>query len=378
MRRFNDAFQRRFGRAPSQIRRLRPDGADALELKLSFRPPFDWQSLMQFYKDHPIPGVESFSDNCFQRVFRIGNVVGCFQAQMAAREAHVKLRVVTPDPRILFELVSRVRRMFDLDSDPMLVAQSFEKIPLLSHLCRRFPGLRLPGGWDPFETAVCSILGQLVSAGQRSNLTAQLIAAYGEEFAHPLTGEKICLFPGPEKLAESDLARVKTTPGRREAIREFSRRVLSGAILLSEAQDPSSFRKALLAINGIGPWSAECISLRAIGDTDAFPRTDLILKRVLDLYPALDLQAVKPWRSYAALYFWKEFAQTLSQRKRSQYRAVVLQGDVVTRRNDQAGRQRQRAGRNTLGDGTVQPANARRRQARTVSPDLMRSRAGTE
>jgi AraC family transcriptional regulator of adaptative response / DNA-3-methyladenine glycosylase II len=109
---------------------------------------------------------------------------------------------------------------------------------------------------------------------------------------------------------------VKTTNARRQAIREFSRRVLSGAISLSDAQDPSTFRQALLETKGLGPWSAEYISLRAIGDTDAFPKTDLILKRVLDLHPDLDLQRIKPWRSYAAIYLWKEYAQTLSRSRR--------------------------------------------------------------
>src|SRR4029077_9151057 len=107
---------------------------------------------------------------------------------------------------------------------------------------------------------------------------------------------KIRLFPRPEVLAHNSLAGVKTTNARKEAIRDFSRRVLSGAISLSEAQDPLAFRKTLLDTKGLGPWSAEYISLRAIGDTDAFPRTDLILKRALDQHPDLDLESIKPWR----------------------------------------------------------------------------------
>jgi AraC family transcriptional regulator of adaptative response / DNA-3-methyladenine glycosylase II len=267
--------------------------------------------------------------------------------------------------------------MFDLDSDPMLIANSFAQNPLLSSLCNRFPGLRLPGGWDPFETAICSILSQLVSAEQRCKLIGQLVAGYGEEVAHPVSGEKTYLFPGAANLAESDLAKVKTTPGRKEAIREFSRRVLSGAISLAEAQDPVLFRKALLGTKGIGPWSAECISLRSIGDTDAFPRTDLILKRVLELHPDVDLQAVKPWRSYAAIYFWKGFAEILSRRKRSQDHAAVLQGDAIARRKNQAGSQRQRAGRGALGNGKAQASKARYREARSASPGLSRDRATT-
>jgi AraC family transcriptional regulator of adaptative response / DNA-3-methyladenine glycosylase II len=206
--------------------------------------------------------------------------------------------------------------MFDLDSDPVLIANCFAQVPVLAKLCERFPGLRLPRGWDPFETAICSILGQLVSAQQRSTLVGQIVRGYGDQIAHPVSGETTRLFPRPEVLAESDLSDVRTTAARREAIRDLSRRVLRGAISLSQTQDPVAFRKALLETKGLGPWSAEYISLRAIGDTDAFPKTDLILKRALKLHPDLDLELIRPWRSYAAIYLWKEFAQTLSKRKK--------------------------------------------------------------
>jgi AraC family transcriptional regulator of adaptative response / DNA-3-methyladenine glycosylase II len=116
-------------------------------------------------------------------------------------------------------------------------------------------------------------------------------------------------------LAQSDLAMVKTTTVRKQTIREFSRRVLAGELSLGEAQDPAAFRASLRAIKGIGPWSAEYISLRALGDTDAFPAADLILRRAVDMHPDLDLDAIKPWRAYAAVYLWNEFAQSLSRRK---------------------------------------------------------------
>jgi len=158
------------------------------------------------------------------------------------------------------------------------------------------------------------------------------VRSYGEEIVDPLSGEKTRLFPYPDVLANSDLGAVKTTLVRREAIREFSRRVLSGAISLSETQDLAGFRKALLGTKGLGPWSAEYISLRAIGDRDAFPRTDLILRRALKLHPDLDLDRVKPWRSYAAIYLWKEFAETLSKRNRRNENEALLQRDRITGR----------------------------------------------
>jgi AraC family transcriptional regulator, regulatory protein of adaptative response / DNA-3-methyladenine glycosylase II len=329
LRCFNAAFQKRFHRSPSQLRRARldRDGNDGIALKLSFRPPYDWRTIMRFYQTHPIPGVETAGETFFERVFRVSNAIGSFRVQAMPGAPHLNVRIVTENPKILFNVVSRVRRMFDLDLDPKLIARRFATLPLLAKLYKRFPGLRLPGGWDGFETAVCSILGQLVSAEQRVQLVGQLVRGYGDEIVHPVSGEKVRLFPGPEILARADLSEVKTTMARKEAIRDFSRRVLSGAISFSEAQDPVAFRKALLKTTGLGPWSAEYISLRAIGDTDAFPKTDLILKRALELHPGLDLELIRPWRAYAAIYLWKGFAQTLSKRRRRNEHDAVLQGN---------------------------------------------------
>lgn len=379
LRRFNDAFQKRFRRPPSRLRKtgLRRDGTDGIELKLSFRPPYDWPTLLRFYQTHPIPGVETAAENFFERVFRLRGRIGFFRVQPVPGAAQLSLRIVMEDPRVLFDVVHRVRRMFDLDSDPMLIASRFATVPLLAKLHKRFPGLRLPGGWDGFETAVCVILGQLVSARQREQLVGQLVRGYGEEIVHPISGDKVRLFPRAEILAQSDLSEVKTTAARKEAIRDFCRRVLSGAISLSEAQDPMAFRRALLETKGLGPWSAECISLRAIGDTDAFPKTDLILRRAVELHPDLDLENMRPWRSYAAIYLWKGFAQTLSRLERSRKHDAVLQRNKLAGGQAKADRERQRAGRCAMGTGEHQPSNTRRAKPRSPSPHLGRSGAAT-
>ena len=319
LRHFNDAFQKRFHRPPSQLPRVRSngDGTHGIDLKLSFSLPYDWRTIMRFYQTHPIPEVETSGKTFFERIFRLGNTVGSFRVQAMPGAPHLNVRIVTENPKILFDVVSRVRRMFDLDLDPRLIASSFARVPLLAKLYKRFPGLRLPGAWDGFETAVCSILGQLVSAEQRVQLVGQLVRSYGEEIVHPVSRGNVRLFPRPEILARADLGEVKTTMARKAAIRDFSRRVMSGAISFSETQDPVAFRKALLETTGLGPWSAEYISLRAIGDTDAFPKTDLILKRALEIHPGLDLELIRPWRAYAAIYLWKEFAQMLSKRNKT-------------------------------------------------------------
>ena len=284
------------------------------EFDLPYRPPYDWQSILRFYQSHSLTGIECATENYFERLFRIKRTLGIVRVQAGNNSLTVR---VSPDrPGIVTEVKTRVWKMFDLDCDPRLIAETFARAPLLARLCVRFPGLRLPRGWDPFETAICTILGQLVSAGHRSALIGQLVQNYGEEIVNPFSGAKARLFPTAQILAEAELSAVKTTQARREAIRDLSRRILKNALSLGDHQEPAALRQALLDTKGIGAWSAEYISLRAVGDTDAFPRTDLILKRVLALHPELDLTVVKPWRSYAAMYLWKAFAQTLSQQRK--------------------------------------------------------------
>lgn len=317
LRRFNAAFKTRFRRSPSQLRKGDGDRREdqGVELKLSYRPPFDWETIHRFNARHIVPGIESVGENRYERVFKLDGSVGVLRVRPDAAQAAVRLQVFTDNPAILFEVASRVRRMFDLDSDPILIANSFAEVPVLAKLIEKYPGLRLPRGWDPFETAVRAILGQLVSVGRASQLVGQLVRAYGEKVIHPISKQEVQLFPSPATLARADLAQVGTTSARKETIREFSRRVLGGKISLSEAQDTRAFRESLLEVKGIGPWSADYIRLRAIGDTDAFPGTDLILKRAMEQHPDLDCECVRPWRSYVAMYLWKEYAHALSERK---------------------------------------------------------------
>src|SRR5262249_9074443 len=152
----------------------------------------------------------------FERVFRIGDAIGYFRVEASPRVPSLNLRIITENPKILFAVVSRVRKMFDLDSDPMLISSCFASVPLLAKLYSRFPGLRLPGAWDGFEPAISTILGQFVSAAQRTRLVNQLVDNYGEEIAHPVSGTRIRLFPSPNVLARSDLTAVKTTMARKE------------------------------------------------------------------------------------------------------------------------------------------------------------------
>ncbi|HVJ63632.1 MAG TPA: AlkA N-terminal domain-containing protein [Bdellovibrionota bacterium] len=318
LRRFNDAFKKRFERSPTQIRReqktTRPSGG--IELSLSYRPPLDWEHLLEFFRSHRIPGIENVDGNTYERVFRAGDGVGALRVRPDTERPQLLLEVFVEDPRHLFAVVQRVRRSFDLNSDPLLVANEFRTNKFLDSLAHKYPGLRVAQRWDPFETAVCTILGQLVSVEQASRLVGQLVAHYGERVVHPISGSKAFLFPTPERLVGASLDEVKTTATRKRSILEIAELVHRGSLDFTFPQSPGASREKLLRVAGVGAWSSEYVHLRGLGDTDAFPATDLILRRALEMHPGFDVRDVSPWRAYAAIYLWRHYAAELSRKKR--------------------------------------------------------------
>ena len=325
IRRFNDAIKTRFHRTPTDLRKknvLKKNRSknskvmndEGIHLTLPYRPPLDWHSLLHFFQSHLITGIETVSEQTYERVFKIGSSLGALRVQADEGKHELKLQVLTEEDQNLFRVVQKIRQMLDLDSDPLLIANSFSDSKPLARLNELNPGLRVPRGWDPFETSICAILGQLVSTEQATKLIQQLVQNYGEKVTNPFSGEPAFLFPIAKELAMNPLNLLRTTQARKNTIREFSQQLLDGKIKLEPTQDPNQFQESLLQIKGIGPWTASYINLRALGDPDAFPHTDLILKRATQLHPDLNLDAVRPWRAYAAMYLWKEYAQPLSKK----------------------------------------------------------------
>lgn len=304
LRRFNDAFKKRFERSPSQLRGSdEQKSRNEVTLFLSYRPPFDWQSILSFFRAHIISGIEVIDEESYSRSFLIGDVSGRFWVRNRPAENRLELQIEGGKPQVYFAIAKRVRKMFDLDSDPSLIADAFSRYSLLNSLWTKYPGLRIPQAWDGFESGVCAILGQLVSVEQARRLVAEL-----------LDGKEI--FPTPAKLMRSRLTKVRTTLKRKQTLRDFSKLIAKGEVVLSGDQSVLEIKKRLLAVNGIGPWTCEYLALRALGDTDAFPSSDLILKRALELHPEIDINALRPWRGYAAMYLWREYASVLTKVKK--------------------------------------------------------------
>src|SRR5262245_8004671 len=104
--------------------------ADWTEINLAFRPPYDWQTIIRFYISHPIPGIERVTEESFERVFRLGTKIGFFHVQATVNKSKFKLRIVAAHPKMFVEIVRRVRRMFDLDADPIVIANCFALGPV--------------------------------------------------------------------------------------------------------------------------------------------------------------------------------------------------------------------------------------------------------
>jgi len=311
VRRFNEAFRESFGRSPSAMRRARGVAtSDALTLRLSFRPPYDWTSLIRFLAARALPGVERVTGDEYVRAFAADGVLRV--ARVPGANA-VEIRVSGARPPRLVETVRRVRRMFDLDADPMAIAEQLGADELLRPLVEARPGLRIPGAWDAYETAVRAVLGQQVTVTAGRRLCARLAEEFGAPIDAPAPGLSR-LFPEPDVVAAADIARLGMPRERAAAVRAVAAAFASGEVR-RDGTDADATVERLSSIRGVGPWTAQYVALRGCGAPDAFPSGDVVLRNVAgDGTPmserelARRAEAWRPWRGYAALHLWTSAA----------------------------------------------------------------------
>jgi AraC family transcriptional regulator, regulatory protein of adaptative response / DNA-3-methyladenine glycosylase II len=308
VRRFNAAFRSSYGRSPRELRRdsRRASSAGPCTLTLRYRPPYDYDALLEFVSKRAIAGVECVRGDVYRRSFVLGGVAGWLEVRPRASHS-LALRVDYVPPARLLQVVARVRRMFDLDADPLTINASLKRDPLLTALIRARPGLRVAGAWDGFELGVRAIVGQQVSVAGASTLAARLAAKFGRPLPFEIDG-LACTFPAPRELMDADLA-IGIPKSRAEAIREFARAVASGDLVFDGAHDAETCAGGVCAIRGLGPWTAQYIAMRALSDPDAFPAGDLALLRAAGTKTAAELERRaerwRPWRAYAAMHLWQ-------------------------------------------------------------------------
>jgi len=349
VRRFNHAFHTTYGRAPRELRGQRRDesaaGGDEVVLRLAYRPPYDWAQVRDFLATRALPGVERVDARGYARTVAAanppaggrsaanqpaggrsadgGHAIVCVRA--LEHERALELRVRGAAPAALFQLSAAARRTFDLAADPARIALALRGDPLLAPLVDRRPGLRIPGAWDPFECAVRAVLGQQVSVAAGRTLAARVVARVGRPIAGGTDG-LTHLFPSPAALAAANLDGLGLTGARARALRALAHAVAEGALDLGAAVEDVA--AGLEALPGLGRWTAQYVALRALGEPDAFPAADLVLRRMAAAGgTALSARALearaeawRPWRGYAVLHLWRAASEVGRPRRKGRPR----------------------------------------------------------
>jgi AraC family transcriptional regulator, regulatory protein of adaptative response / DNA-3-methyladenine glycosylase II len=307
-RRFNDIFQRLFGRAPSALRRRGAARDDsAIELTLAYRPPYDWDAILGFLAARAIPGIESVTPSLYRRSFAGGAIAVSHEPVRRRLRVAVRLADTAELPSILL----RVRRVFDLGADPETIATHLSRDPALAPLLKRRPGLRLPGGWDGFEMAVRAVIGQQSTIAGARQLLGKLVAAYGARIEGGADG-LTHVFPTPDRLIGQEIAALGMPGARGRAISNLAQAALTDPSLFERAGSLEDAIAKLCAVPGIGDWTAHYIAIRALREPDAFPASDIGLLRALakDGVRPTPKQILaradswRPWRAYAAQHLW--------------------------------------------------------------------------
>ncbi len=319
VRRFNDAFKKRFHRSPTEARQKRgpKEKTDtALVLRLPYRPPLAWDDMFAFLSSHAIAGIETFEEGVYSRTFEANGVPGFLSVRPKPEASLLELSLHGAVGTSLLDIVEKVRFLFDLEADPLTISTHLSQDLPLKKLIELTPGLRVPGGWDGYEVAIRAIMGQQVSIRGACTSLGRIVVRYGKPLRFETASKLLHLFPTPLRLAKADPATFGVPRTKAAALVALSQAVVEGKVRLSPASDGSEQRAALLAIRGIGPWTAEYIAMRALRDPDAFPETDLILGRELKKQKAgTRAQGWQPWRAYATHYLWKAAMTAVPMKK---------------------------------------------------------------
>ena len=324
-RQFNETVQQVFALTPTALRsaaaardprepaqHVRPQPADAwatITVRLPFRAPLHPDNLFGHLVATAVPGVEEWRDDAYRRTLRLPH--GSAIVALHPEADHVRAVLRLTDVRDLPVAVARCRRLLDLDADPVAVDAALAEDAALAPLVAAAPGRRVPRTVDEPELALRAVLGQQVSTAAARTHAARLVRAVGDPVTDP-SGGLTHVFPTPAQVAGSDPEDLALPRARRTTVLTLAAALAAGEVDLSPGTDRAAARDALLSLPGIGPWTVETVAMRALGDPDAFPASDLgvlAAARGLGLpdRPAALVarsQAWRPWRAYATQHLW--------------------------------------------------------------------------
>lgn len=307
LRRFNAVLKERYELSPSEMRsrKATQNHGEAICCQLSYRTPFDWDSLLNFLRMRSAGGVEYVVDGHYCRTARIAGESGWLSVRNEPSRCLLKVEVSTGLVRVLMPLLNRLKRLFDLNADPQQISEHLDKLAI------RNPGLRLPGAFDGFEIAVRAVLGQQVSVKAATTLMTRFCDLFGTPVQTPFE-ELTRLFPSAETVAQIAPAKFVDTgisSARVATICALAQAVASGDLSLEQAVDPEQRIEQLKQLPGIGDWTAHYIAMRVLNYPDAFPHSDLGIQKALGVHSERKIlsqaECWRPWRAYAAMHLWK-------------------------------------------------------------------------
>jgi AraC family transcriptional regulator of adaptative response / DNA-3-methyladenine glycosylase II len=312
LRRFNTLLKQRYRLTPTELRKSHRDDAaksfSDFAFHLSYRPPLDWQRILSFLSMRAIPQVEAVIDGEYRRTVRVIRqgkpVLGHVRVSHDPQANMLSVRLSDSLVPVCATVLERTRRLFDLSTDPTAISTALSSLPGLQ------PGLRVPGCFDPFEMAVRAILGQQISVAAARTLAGRIAQQFGEPI---VTGVDALthLFPTPRTIARTsvdEIAQLGIIGKRAESLIALATALSNGTLLLEPGHRIEETLQQLRTLPGIGEWTAQYIAMRALSWPDAFPHTDLGIRKALNQTNDKKILAAaerwRPWRAYAAIHFW--------------------------------------------------------------------------
>jgi AraC family transcriptional regulator of adaptative response / DNA-3-methyladenine glycosylase II len=317
LRRFNDAFGRRYGMPPTRLRRSATGDRTAAPgetstLQLAYRPPYDWKGVLAFLGARALAGVEHVTENAYARTVRIGDATGWLRVTHPPSRHGLAVEITHTLMPVLPAVLRRLRALLDLDARPDVIARHLKRDLRLAAAVRANPGMRVPGAFNGFELGVRAILGQQVTVKAATTIACRFVEAFGEPITTPVAG-LTRLTPGADAVAAAqvgDIARHGIVAARARSIISLARAQQDEALCLDGAarHDPEDAIRRLAGLPGIGPWTAHYIAMRALRWPDAFPKEDIAVRNNLGGISASEADALsqqwRPWRSYAVMHIW--------------------------------------------------------------------------
>ena len=318
LRRFNDAFNRRYGMPPTRLRRKATEGAGEMvdgqtsTLQLSYRPPYDWKGVLAFLAARALKGVEHVTDGSYSRTVQLGDAKGWIRVTQSQKKHALMIEFAHSLTPALPALLSRVRALFDLDARPDVIAKHLRRDARLRSAIKANPGMRVPGAFNGFEMGLRAILGQQVTVKAATTLACRFVEAFGEPITTPFA-ELNRLTPRPARIASAtvdDIARHGIVRARCRSIIALARAQKSVGLSLDghAHHNPDDSIRRLAELPGIGQWTAHYIAMRALRWPDAFPKEDIAVRNNLGGVTAKEAEVLsqpwRPWRSYAVMHVW--------------------------------------------------------------------------